>query len=405
MKQDKWTQQLHDKLADYQTDAPEGLWEDIEATLQAKAKPKRSRFVMLHRWAAAACLVSFLATGGYWWYQANVGSKEVGKPSVIAEVERKTEISQENPNPVEPILDEDRSHEECVSVKLAKKTGQIHPVLLSETDSNNDADAPQDTIQYLANEDAAQELPAEIPSARQEEQEVIRELDKAIFELSKSRKPSLSLDLYAMNGFGKQTNSNGVLMSDALLQKFTNANSQGYSARLKMPVYLAGYEERQKHHQPLSWGLSLRYPINKWFSITTGTVFTRLHSDFLYITPTQQIDKEQTLYYLGIPLQFNAQLWSYKGLKTYLSVGIQTDWNIGTSLKSNGITQKLDKDRMQWSVNSSVGMEYDIIPQLGLYVEPGLRHYFDNGSRIENFFKDKPTNFNLQIGVRWNLSK
>jgi hypothetical protein len=60
---------------------------------------------------------------------------------------------------------------------------------------------------------------------------------------------------------------------------------------------------------------------------------------------------------------------------------------------------------MQWSVNTSLGIEYDIIPQLGIYIEPGLKHYFDNGSRIENFFKDKPTNFNLQVGVRWNILK
>ena len=31
------------------------------------------------------------------------------------------------------------------------------------------------------------------------------------------------------------------------------------------------------------------------------------------------------------------------------------------------------------------------------------KYYFDNGSRVQNFFKDKPTNFNLQLGLRWNL--
>lgn len=29
--------------------------------------------------------------------------------------------------------------------------------------------------------------------------------------------------------------------------------------------------------------------------------------------------------------------------------------------------------------------------------------YFDNGSHIRNFFKHRPTNFNLQIGVRMNF--
>lgn len=63
------------------------------------------------------------------------------------------------------------------------------------------------------------------------------------------------------------------------------------------------------------------------------------------------------------------------------------------------------RDRMQWSVNGSVGAQYDFIPQLGLYVEPGVKYYFDNGSKIENAFKDKKTNFNLQLGLRWNIGK
>ena len=121
--------------------------------------------------------------------------------------------------------------------------------------------------------------------------------------------------------------------------------------------------------------------------------------------PTYQIKKEQTLCYLGIPLQVSYRLWKYQGLKVYLSAGGQGDWNISTDLKSNGVAQEMDKDRMQWSVNGSLGVEYDIIPQLGLYAEPGIKYYFDNGSRIQTFFKDKPTNFNLQLGLRWNITR
>ena len=31
------------------------------------------------------------------------------------------------------------------------------------------------------------------------------------------------------------------------------------------------------------------------------------------------------------------------------------------------------------------------------------KYYFDNGSEIENTFKDKKWNFNLQFGLRINL--
>jgi hypothetical protein len=58
---------------------------------------------------------------------------------------------------------------------------------------------------------------------------------------------------------------------------------------------------------------------------------------------------------------------------------------------------------MQWSLNGSLGVQYDVIPLLGLYAEPGLSWYPDNGSRLQNYFKDKPLTFSLQLGLRLNL--
>lgn len=65
MKQDKWTQQLHDKLAEHETAAPEGLWADIEAALQQQPQPRQSRFMALRRWAVAASLAALMLGGGY----------------------------------------------------------------------------------------------------------------------------------------------------------------------------------------------------------------------------------------------------------------------------------------------------------------------------------------------------
>lgn len=398
MKQDKWTQQLHDKLADYQTDAPEGLWDDIEAALQTQAKPQEARFISLRQWIIAACLASFLATGGYMWYHSANESESNQNATELADA--KKDIIQNN-----PVESDNDNVEEEIPVKQGKILVRHNPQLIAEAENDVNVSVKHDSIIYQTTENAPQEQLAETPSVPAKEDEIIRELDKVIHELSKNHKNTVSLNLYAMNGFGTQASSNGVLMSEGLLQKFNNDYSYASATRAQSPAYLSGYEERQKHYQPISLGISVGYPLTKVLSITTGVAFTRLRSDFLYTTQNQQINKEQKLYYFGIPLQINAQIWSYKGLKAYLSAGGQADWNISTSLESNGIAQELDKDKMQWSVNTSLGIEYDIIPQLGIYIEPGLKHYFDNGSRIENFFKDKPTNFNLQVGVRWNILK
>ena len=383
MKQEEWIKQLHDKLADHEVAAPEDLWADIEAALPKSAAPQKARFMTLRRWAVAASMLALLATGMYWWWPQEEISQQVLPQTA------KTET----PQPVTPT---EAVTEETTRVEIAEqKTAK--PIERSETDlTTEERTAPTVT------EDEPQvteETPTTQPATESTPQTVVRQLDEQIARLSPvKRRKSASISLYAMNGFGTQTGSNGVIMSPQLADKFLNAT------RAKDVIYLAGYEERQKHYQPISFGLTVAYPLTDRLSLSSGIVFTRLRSDFTYIMPSQQIQKEQTLYYLGIPLNLSYRLWAYKGLKVYASAGGQADWNAWTKLQTNGVTLDMDKDRMQWSVGGALGVQYDVIPQLGFYVEPGLKYYFDNGSKVQNFFKDKPLNFNLQLGLRLNLN-
>ena len=383
MKQDKWIKQLHDKLADHEVAAPEDLWADIEAALPKSVAPQKARFMTLRRWAVAASMLALLATGMYWWWPQEEISQQVLPQTA------KTET----PQPVTPT---EAVTEETTRVEIAEqKTAK--PIERSETDlTTEERTAPTVT------EDEPQvteETPTTQPATESTPQTVVRQLDEQIARLSPvKRRKSASISLYAMNGFGTQTGSNGVIMSPQLADRFRNAT------RANEVIYLAGYEERQKHYQPISFGLTVAYPLTDRLSVSSGIVFTRLQSDFTYIMPSQQIQKEQTLYYLGIPLNLNYRLWTYKGLKVYASAGGQADWNVWTKLQTNGVTLEMDKDRMQWSVGGALGIQYDVIPQLGFYAEPGLKYYFDNGSKVQNFFKDKPLNFNLQLGLRLNLN-
>ena len=188
---------------------------------------------------------------------------------------------------------------------------------------------------------------------------------------------------------------NGVQMSSSMQQKF--AFTRGG------PVYLTDYEERQDHKQPISFGLTLSYPLTKRLSLSTGAVYTKLSSDFLTIVQDHQIKRHQVLHYVGIPLNLQFSVWQWHGLEAYFAAGGQLDWNVAAQSNTDGVDQKMDKDRAQWSVGGSLGVQYHIVPQIGLYAEPGIRYYFNNGSSISNFYKDKPTNFNLQLGLRFDF--
>lgn len=209
-----------------------------------------------------------------------------------------------------------------------------------------------------------------------------------------------------MNSFSGQTSISGVRMAESMVRQFTETynNSSAASARSSEPVYLSGFETRQHHHQPVVVGLSLSYPLTERLSLNVGVAYTKLSSEFTQNMRGRLIEQQQTLYYVGLPVGMNYSVWQYRGLKTYLAAGVKADWCVATHMETEGVSQSLSRDRMQWSLSGGVGLEYAVVPQLGLYVEPGLTWYPDNGSRLQNYFKDKPLNYSLQLGLRLNMN-
>ena len=397
---DKWTQQLHDKLAEREVAPPDDLWANIEAALptspEANQKP-RARFIPLRRWAIAASLALLVAGGSYLWWpsptpeepQTTHGDKS--RESLTAE-----QLTEPVPvsHPSSPIV---------ARASLVKPTQPIEPT--DPTEPINPIN-PIPTQESLADTPPSVNLSAENVIVKPDVSEPLLQIDEEIASLSSTSHKDISINLYASNGFTDLQHSNGVRMNEALAARYNFEESLPYSmarSRSDDPIYLVGYEERQKHHQPITFGLSVSYPLSSRLSLSTGVTYTRLRSDFTSIIRGSSISQEQTLHYLGIPLNAQYRLFHYGDLNIYLSGGAEADFNIKAHLASEGVTQYIDRDRWQFSVQGGVGLQYNVLPQLGLYAEPGVKHYVDNGSRLRNFFKDQPTSFNLQLGLRLNI--
>ena len=440
MNQDKWTQQLHDKLAEHETAAPDGLWDDIEAALAgvgggvegdlqspipagAGAGPvparSRARFVPLRRWAAAAAVTALLVVGGLLYYN-DVEQNEAG--SRLAAVQNEPPTSEEGPLTAQQEQDEQQEQEGQTSpeeppVLMAKEEQTRQAVrkeqgepLTAETlpekphvdDGHADRDeTPAETQAGVSPEGAADNAATPSGTATPEPSEAWKRREHRTARTR--RQPSLGL--YAMNSLGTKDNSNAVMMADALAHNYTSAleEATAASARRKAPIFLTGYEEQQHHYQPLAFGLTLDYPLTNHLSITSGVVYTRLRSDFTQIIHSQHISREQTLHYVGIPLSLTCRLWQQGAFRAYVAAGVQADWNVAARQDAEGVEQHIGRDRMQWSANASVGVQYNILSRVALYAEPGVNHYFDNGSPLQNFFKDKPTSLKLQMGLRLQL--
>ena len=409
MKQEEWTKRLRDHLADYEAPVPDSLWDKIEAQLPKDLipeKPKARMFPLWVRWTAAAAFVGILiGTTSLLWLR----SEEKGRPMATVTKEVK-EIPMES----EEILEVAPVSTASILVPkpvFAETVTQETPAMQTVAMESVVAEAPTapqtETATTQPKMDEAEPSPAEKePEIEKSQQTLIRDLDQKIAEYKEHSDRRTTISLYASNGFGDLSNRNGVLMSQQMLANYDYDSRMGVSStRSGGPVYLANYEERQKYYQPISFGLTVNFPISSRLSLSSGVVYTRLSADFTNMANSLVYQKQQTLHYIGIPLNVQYHVWQWRSLNVYATAGAQADMNVKVHLESDGLEQDMKKDRMQWSVGGALGVQYDIIPLLGLYAEPGIKYYFDNGSSIRNYFKYRPTNFNLQIGLRLNMGK
>ena len=237
-------------------------------------------------------------------------------------------------------------------------------------------------------------------------------MDEEQRRMGKRHRGGLKLQLYGENGFiGKTSGGNSPVLvssmpsSDPVYYDKNTQFASFFDERYVAIIPTSDLYEKAKHHQPISVGMQVGFLLFPKLKLSTGLVYTKVSSDFISGISDTRTVSTQDLHYIGIPLNLSYSVWEYKGLHTYVTAGGEGAVNIKNHTETDGEVKESKRDKMQWSTNASVGIQYDFIPQLGVYVEPGMKYYFDNGSQIENIFKDKKLNFNIQFGLRFNVGK
>ena len=237
-------------------------------------------------------------------------------------------------------------------------------------------------------------------------------MDEELGRKDKRLRGGMKLQLYGENGFiGKTSGGNSPVLMSSMPSSdpvFYDKNTQitsFFDERYMAMIPTSDLYEETKHHQPISVGMQVGFHLLPQLKLSTGLVYTKVSSDFISGVSDTRTVSTQDLHYIGIPLNLSYSVWEYKGLHTYVTAGGEGAVNIKNHAETDGEVKESKRDKMQWSTNASVGIQYDFIPQLGVYVEPGMKYYFDNGSQIENIFKDKKLNFNIQFGLRFNVGK
>lgn len=423
MSNQDWTSKLQEQLADYQESVSHDLWAGIEQSLaqnniesvstnpQAIASEssestdlhvgseakKDARVVYFKRWSAAAAAVALLGIGGSYVYlhqedveKGNLQLASLSSPAVSADLQSAASQSkmgntlvEESENEIS-LLAENSDPAEPVSEDKATDSSTDHKTLTRSSDHHAAAYASQ-SYHFEKNEEVSgwsMQLYAEnlTPSLGGVNSDASGGYNDFSYGTMAEPMPGVIPDPTAGGIYGEEY----LLASYKAIQR----NQQGNA----------------KHHAPVSVGLQVAFGIAPRLSLSTGLVYTRTSSDFYPYAPGSSYNVHQVLHYVGIPVGLNYEFWQSGGFHAYVMAGAEADYNVKNDTEEEGVKKEdAKRDRVQFSGKASLGAQYDITPKVGLYIEPGAKYYFDNGSHVENTFKDKKLNFNLQFGLRFNL--
>lgn len=454
MSNQDWTSKLQDQLAGYQESVSHDLWAGIEQSLAqnniesgssnpqtivsessesadlhvgSEAK-KNARIVYFKRWSAAAAAVALLGIGGSYVYlhQEDVekGNLQLAShtvsPSHAVSASHVVSADLQSAASSVAVRQSAPSHVVSSDLQSAASQSKMGNTLVEESENEISLLAENSDPAEPVSEDKATVSSTDHKALTRSTDHHAAAYASQSYHFEKNEEVSgWSMQLYAENltpslGGVNSDASGGYndfsygTMAEPMPGVIPDPTAGGiYGEEYLLASYKAIQRKQQvnaKHHAPVSVGLQVAFGIAPRLSLSTGLVYTRTSSDFYPYAPSSNYNVHQVLHYVGIPVGLNYEFWQSGGFHAYVMAGAEADYNVKNDTEEEGVKKEdAKRDRVQFSGKASLGAQYDITPKVGLYIEPGAKYYFDNGSHVENTFKDKKLNFNLQFGLRFNL--
>lgn len=423
-----WLKKIKERLDDYSEPLPDLGWERLEKDLLASTSMTvgKGKQVLFRRWAMTAAAVALVAVSSVslWLLQS----------PVVDDVRRSAEpvfaaMPDVMPEPAKPAVEGEQvvpvvrrvmergtySQPSLVAEQLDTEHKESAVVLPDATDISaepmNNIEEDNQTIQATGSSS---------PSTEKKERGAYRPSGKDKLHLPADKKSTSVKKGWSVGLSVGNTGGLSSMDSDLGAESILNGGSSTPMFSDKMDLtsasngivgipggqqlifsngvpYLRGNTrvvKDIKHRQPLSFGVSVRKALPKNFSVETGVTYTLLSSEITYEGISEKAD--QKLHYIGIPVRANWNFVNNKHFTMYVSAGGAIEKCVYG--KVDGETETVKP--LQLSVMGAVGAQYNVSNRVGIYVEPGVSYFFDDGSSMETIRKENPTNFTLQAGIR-----
>lgn len=444
-----WQKDIHDRMGNYEIDAPEGLWDNISKEMGSKGighksmgeangdnkQTTKGATIFQHRFqravgiAVAACLAFVV---GFYFYNSDdttptladnsASQKTVTKQQYSSQISDNKDLDTDNNSSIGKDTEDNTIK---TMQRLLAAHGEVNGEANVEQSINN---APENVATAESQSTASNNNIAtataneEKPKAKSQKESAHNENYKDLWakedfnnvRKANSRTSKWQIGTSATGLAGTSINTRSI--SDLIVATGSDGYDWEGSPMLGIGIYNQGQEVKTeyKHHLPVRIGLNIAYALSDRLSLESGVSYTRLSSDMKDGTSTNFISGSQNLDYVGIPLSLKYKALSYGAFDLYAATGILAEQCVNGKTSKDFVIegnikkteqQNIHSRPLQLSANAAVGLQFKIADNIGIYAEPGLSYFFDDNSSLNTIYKEKPLNFNLNIGFRYEIGK
>lgn len=417
MKEDR-LKDIRDKMSDYEAEVPQDLWSAIDSAVGRRQQKKL--WIRAGRYAAAAVVVATIGLGIYILQpDSSLVVHSESNPNTRAQASA-------NNAPAVTSADADPGNNSAAEIRASEfehtpyaTLAEAKPVIVEGVEGTSSMQIKSDGESLNvhpvdSNESASEAFTHSLPPISHEVKQ-----DKTVTYNSRQRDRQQQQEAYDSGRLAASIYTTAGTGGTSM-QRYTYFGLMGIDpgdANWKDDPYMGmlvtnkGHlaDRRVRHRLPVHAGASIAYRINDRVSVETGIAYSYLSADIHEGSDSYYFAGEQSLHYVGIPVGVRVRAMSWKNFDIYVGAGFEADKCVSGTLKKSYVINGQTRDDghesisirpLQWSVNAGAGVQYNISSMVGIYAEPGLSYYFDNGSNIETIYSEKPLNFNLNIGLR-----
>lgn len=411
---------IREMLAEPQEHLPAGLWDGIEARLDAVGTGRRKAAVVPWRRVvagvtSAAAAVALLFVCGYHFLL-----KPTPEADTLAENAAFDVVAPSEGNSAAQLA--------LAETPEAPKRKTYDSALPTPAAADESIKAMSEPVEVTENLPVPVEVTENLPEPVAEaEDDVVKTEDWDLFDVDSVPAPECEIKVDNSDideAYGKEdevrkrlnrlplelsvggNSFGGPQKSSGPRKMFVRGNRDSFTGR----NFVEGTNS-DSYSLPLSFGVGLRYRITDWLGVGIGVNYTLLGKKVSGVyydenTGPHSVDMKNSQHYIGIPLDVYFSMFRTHRWDVYASLGGSVEKCVLNSysgmLEGENVSHKPKVGGVQTSLKAGFGLEFSPVDFLGIYIDPSVRYYFNN-NQPRSIRTAQPLAFGVEAGLRFKL--